>query len=204
MSLIRLTLVQLLLAALLGCQQQTAPAVPDLDLSFELTDENGLPVTDADFDGKLRLVFFGFTSCPDICPITLTNIATALQTLGERAGEVAVLFITIDPKRDTPERLRAYTDAFHSSVTGLTGSFEQLEAVTSGFRTTFGFTHRDGSGQDRPLSQSEYETMEEPVNYLPFHSSHVYVVSTDNELVDIIGYGARPEKIEETLLSHLR
>ena len=207
MSLIRLTLLLVFLAGLLACQpdQPDQPAtVPDMDLTFELVDETGRGVTHADYEGQLRLVFFGFTSCPDICPITLSNVAAALQSMGDLAEQITVLFVSIDPHRDSPELLEQYTQAFHPSVVGLTGSYEQLEKVTKGFRTTFGFTLRDGSGQDRPLSREEYETLADSVHYLPFHSSQVYVISAGNELVDIIGYGAKPDKIAATLRSHLR
>jgi protein SCO1/2 len=206
MSLIRITFISLLLALLAACEQ--APEAPgptaSLDLSFELIDENGKPVTDADFTGKLRLVFFGYASCPDICPITLANISAALESLDDQAGNVSVLFISIDPKRDTPERLQSYTGAFHPSIVGLTGNYVQLEAVTAGFRTTFGFTVRDGTGAEQPLNRIEYETIPEFADYTPFHSSQVYVIGTDDELLDIIGYGSKPEQIEETLRSHLR
>ena len=123
---IRLLLIFCALATAGVCQADT-----DIDLSFELTDEMGSTVTADDFSGQLQLVFFGFTSCPDICPITLANISTALKSLGEQSQDVSVLFISIDPKRDTPERLRAYTEAFHPSIVGLTGSYQQIAAITS-------------------------------------------------------------------------
>ena len=187
-----------------GCEQRAAPPpVAELDLSFSLIDENGRPVTDEDYRTQLRLVFFGFTSCPDICPTTLTNIATALNSLGDLSKEVTVLFISIDPKRDTPDRLQAYTGAFHPSIIGLTGNYVQIERVTAGFRTTFGFTVRDGTGAEQPLNRIEYETIPEFADYTPFHSSQVYVIGPDDELLDIIGYGSKPDKIEDTLRKHL-
>jgi len=188
-----------------GCERETAPTpVADFDPSFRLVDETGQSVTDADFTGMLRLVFFGYTSCPDICPITLTNISAALESLGEQAKDVTVLFISIDPKRDTPDRLLAYTGAFHPSIIGLTGNYVQIERVTAGFRTTFGFTVRDGTGAEQPLNRIEYETIPEFADYTPFHSSQVYVIGREDELLDIIGYGSKPDKIEDTLRSHLK
>lgn len=188
-----------------GCEQEAAPTpVADFDPSFRLVDETGQSVTDADFTGMLRLVFFGYTSCPDICPITLTNISAALESLGDQAKDVSVLFISIDPKRDTPDRLQAYTGAFHPSITGLTGNYVQIEKVTTGFRTTFGFTVRDGTGAEQPLNRIEYETIPAFSDYTPFHSSQVYVIGPDDELLDIIGYGSKPDKIEDTLRKHLK
>lgn len=203
MSLIRITPLLAILAAMLACQQEPSAPVPELDLSFDLVDETGNAVTDADFDSRLRLVFFGYTSCPDICPITLTSISAALESLGEHAKDITVLFISIDPKRDTPERLQAYTGAFHPSITGLTGNYLQIQAVTTGFRTTFGFTVQDGIGTEQPLNRIQYETIPEFADYTPFHSSQVYVIGRDNKLLDIIGYGSKPDKIADTLRRHL-
>jgi protein SCO1/2 len=204
MSLIRQIFLCLVFATSAGCQPDASAPVPDMDLSFELVDETGNVVTDADFANTLRLVFFGYTSCPDICPITLTNVSAALNSLGKQASDVSVLFISIDPKRDTPDRLKAYTGAFHTSIVGLTGSYVQLEAITRGFRTTFGFTVRDGTGAEQPLNRIEYETIPAFSDYTPFHSSQVYVIGANDQLVDMIGYGSTPARIEETLRSHLR
>lgn len=188
----------LLAVVLLGaCQQQSAPAA-EINSSFELVDESGRAVTAEDYAGRIRLVFFGYTYCPDICPITLHNIATALGSLGSLADQVTVLFISVDPKRDKPEILRNYTDAFHPSVVGLTGSYEQLQAVTRGFRTTFGFTlSRDGS--DTPLDKNMYAAALATDPYIPFHSSQIYVLGRNGELFDIIGYGSKPSLIEARL-----
>jgi len=206
MSLIRIVIFGLILVFVNACERASeAPeATPGLDLSFDLIDETGRSVTDEDFAGHLRLVFFGYTSCPDICPITLANISAALESLGEQAEDVSVLFISIDPKRDTPDRLQAYTGAFHPSIIGLTGNYVQLDAVTAGFRTTFGFTVRDGTGAEQPLNRIEYETIPEFADYTPFHSSQVYVIGVDDTLIDIIGYGSKPAAIEATLRTFLR
>lgn len=204
MSLIaRYIAVMLVLA---GCQDTPAPpeaTSPPVKLAFELIDETGSPVSQADFDTPLLLVFFGFTSCPDICPITLQNIAAALRSLGEEAGDITVLFVSIDPRRDTPEKLALYTDAFHPRVFGLTGSLAQLTAMTDDFRTTFGHTITDEQGQERPLERDEYESLPDTAQYLPFHSSQLYVLDTDGQLLDIIGYGSPPSQIEAVLRAHL-
>ena len=200
------TLISILVLALAACQPaedyQSAPTV-DIDLSHKLVDEKGNIVSLNDFDARLRLVFFGFTTCPDICPITLQNVGMALNSMETQATDVTVLFISIDPNRDTPERLAQYTDAFHPSVVGLTGSYEQITAVTAAFRTTFGHTMIDTEGQERPLSREEYEVLPATTAYNPFHSSQLYVLGIDGELLDIIGYGSTPSQIEETLRKYL-
>jgi protein SCO1/2 len=202
----KLLILAVAIGCLLGCQkepEQVWVSAPELDISFELTDENGDIVTADNYSGKLRLVFFGFASCPDICPITLQNIGIALKSIGVEAEQMTVLFISVDPKRDTPEVLKQYTDAFHPSIIGLTGTYEQLLAVTSGFRTTFGYNLSDENGQERPLGKDEYEALPDTANYFPYHSSQVYLIGPKNELLDIIGYGSKPPEIEKKLRSHI-
>lgn len=184
-----------------GCQKKPDPAA-EIDISFELLDEFGQTVTSRDYDGQIRLVFFGYSSCPDICPITLHNIATALRSLGSPAEQVIVLFISTDPKRDTPEILAQYTDAFHPSVIGLTGTYDQIVNVTTGFRTTFGHS-ASSHGVDTPLSKKEYEAISPDASYTPFHSSQIYVIGRENELLDIIGYGSKPPLIAAKLSNYI-
>lgn len=100
---------------------------------FTLTDQDGRRVTDRDFAGKVRLVFFGFTSCPDVCPTALTEITSLLEEVGPRAAEVKPLLITVDPERDTPEVLKTYMEAFHPGITALTGSPEEIATVAKSF-----------------------------------------------------------------------
>jgi len=190
------------IACVSGCQkapEQVWMSTPELDISFDLTDENGNRATSDSFSGRLRLVFFGFASCPDICPVTLQNIGIALKSLGPLAEQVTVLFVSVDPKRDTPDVLKDYTDAFHPSIIGLTGTHDQLSEVTSGFRTTFGYTMTTEDGQELPLSREQYEELPDSANYFPYHSSKVYLIGRKDELLDLIGYGSKPAQIEEKL-----
>jgi len=199
-------LVATALVTVAACQEapQSIPkSAVDIDSSFELVDETGENVTSEKYSGTVRLVFFGYTSCPDICPVTLQNISMALNSMGSLAEQVTVLFVSVDPKRDTPERLRQYTDAFHPSIVGLTGTYRQIAEVTEGFRTTFGYSLTEDNGHERPLSENEYETIAETASYVPYHSSQVYVIGENNELLDIIGYGSKPQQIEEALRTHL-
>lgn len=101
--------------------------------SFALTDHRGAPVTERDYRGKFLLVFFGYTYCPDVCPTALYNVSQALDLLGEDAGRVQALFITIDPERDTTEVLAEYMANFHPAITGLTGTAEQVLAAAKSF-----------------------------------------------------------------------
>lgn len=100
---------------------------------FALTDQDGRPVTDATYLGKPKIVFFGFTSCPDICPTTLGALGTLLADLGQDSERLTPLFITVDPERDTPGKLKAYIALFDRRIIGLTGAPHQIEATARAF-----------------------------------------------------------------------
>lgn len=104
---------------------------------FALTDHNGKPRTLADFKGKAVVVFFGFTYCPDVCPTTMAEMANVMQQLGPQAEKVQVLFISVDPERDTPELLAKYVPAFHPSFLGLVGDKAATEKVAKEFRVFY-------------------------------------------------------------------
>lgn len=106
----------------------------DVGGPFRLTDHNGRTVTDADFKGKPFLVFFGFTHCPDICPTALFEMSETLRRLGPDAEKIAALFITVDPERDTPEKLKDYISSFHPRIVGLTGTQADIDAVTKAYK----------------------------------------------------------------------
>ncbi|MFK8252574.1 SCO family protein [Ancylobacter terrae] len=101
---------------------------------FQLVDQDGRNVTQAEFAGQPFLVFFGFTHCPDICPTTLFEASQALEALGPDARKLAVLFISVDPERDTPEVMKSYVGSFHPSIRGLTGTPEQVAAAVKAYR----------------------------------------------------------------------
>jgi protein SCO1/2 len=101
---------------------------------FQLTDQAGKRVTDKDFRGRYTLVFFGFTNCPDICPSALQVMAAALDQLGPKGQAVTPLFISVDPERDSPRELATYVKSFHPRLIGLTGTPEEIEAVTKAYR----------------------------------------------------------------------
>ena len=130
---------------------------------FALVDHTGKPRTDADFRGKLMLVYFGFTWCPDICPTDLQNIGLALDELGDAADKVQPLFITVDPARDTPEHLRDYVPMFHPRLIGLTGSAAAIHSAAAAYRVYFAQV---------PLKGDDY-TVD--------HSSFIYLMGADGK-----------------------
>ena len=118
----------------------------DWGRDFRLADASGRPRTLADFRGKAVLLFFGYTHCPDVCPTTLSNMAQAVDLLGEDGKRVQGLFVTLDPARDTPEVLARYVPAFHAGFIGLTGSKAQIERTAQDFKIFFARQAPDATG----------------------------------------------------------
>lgn len=182
-------LVMLALALLAGCsddqQNWNAKSISGLmpELSYQLTDTTGETVTAEDTDGTIRLMFFGFTSCPDICPATLQKLSRVVNDLPEPARKnVKIIFVSVDPKRDTPERIKNYVEFFSGSIIGLTGSEKNLRELSKRYRTTFG-----------------YETPDENGNYDVSHSGAVYVFDRKGEARLLV----RPEQSLKALAADL-
>jgi len=134
-------LLPLLLALLLGgCRGEAGPPPLEgatLGGAFSLTSHQGRRVAEADFAGRYRLVYFGFTFCPDVCPVDLQTIGAGLRRFERdhpgRAARVQPIFITVDPARDTPEVLARYVAAFHPRLVGLTGTEDEVDAVARAY-----------------------------------------------------------------------
>jgi protein SCO1/2 len=109
----------------------------DYAKGFSLTDHTGKPRTLADYKGKVVIVFFGYTQCPDVCPTTMAEMAGVMQKLGPQADQVQVLFITLDPERDTRELLANYVPAFDKRFVGLTGTLEQTAKTAKEFKVFY-------------------------------------------------------------------
>jgi protein SCO1 len=132
---------------------------------FRLIDQNGRAVSAQDFKGEPFIVFFGFTNCPDICPTTLFEISEVLKRLGPDANKTAALFISVDPERDTPEKLKDYVSSFHPRIFGLTGTPEEIAAVEKEYRVY---------AKKVPLKDGDY-TMD--------HTAVVYLMGKDGRFV---------------------
>ena len=111
---------------------------------FRLVDQDGRAVTERDFAGKPFLVFFGFTHCPDVCPTTLFEVSEIMRKLGPDADKTAALFVSVDPERDTPAKLKDYLASFDPHVRGLTGDAASLAAVAKTFRVYYKKVPLDG------------------------------------------------------------
>jgi len=119
--------------------------------AFSLVDFNGQPRTLADYHGKIVIVYFGFTHCPDACPAELTKLAVVLKKLGSAGTGVQVLFITLDPARDTPALLKSYVTAFDPDFVGLTGTAPQIDAAARAFFVQYA---RVQQGEDYVINHS--------------------------------------------------
>ena len=143
---------------------------------FRLTDHNGKPRTLADFRGKVVVMFFGYTQCPDVCPTTLSDLAATLQKLGPDATRVQVLFVTIDPERDTPELLSQYVPAFNPTFLGLYGDAAATAATAREFKVLY---------QKQPGST--------PGSYSMDHSAGTFIFDPQGRLRLYVTHGQGPE-----------
>lgn len=149
---------------------------------FRLQAHDGSTFALEDARGKVVVMAFGYTSCPDVCPMMLARMAEALRALGPRAEQVVPLFISVDPARDTPERLREYVRWFHPAIKGLTGSPEALLKVARQYRVQFS-VNDTGASED----------------YTVDHGSSIYVIGTDGRLMRMIPDGLPSEVLVDTL-----
>lgn len=150
----------------------------DMGGDLRLKDHTGKDRTLADFRGKAVALFFGYTQCPDVCPTTLADMARAMQLLGADAERVQVLFVTVDPRRDTPELLARYVPAFNPSFLGLYGDAASTSRVTKDFKIY---------AQERPGSA--------PSSYTMDHSAQTLVFDREGRLRLLLPYGLEPAKI---------
>lgn len=155
-------------------------AIPLAAPSFTLTSHLGDPVSSADFPKKLVAVFFGYTFCPDVCPLTLTHLTEALRLMGEEGEGIQVLLVSVDPARDSPEQLRRYLTNFHSSFIGLTGPEEEIRDVAEDFGAFF---LANGSGSD----------------YTVDHTARTFIVTPGGEIPLTFPVSATPAEMARDL-----
>jgi protein SCO1/2 len=178
----------LLIALLVGCQKSAPPAhfhasdvtgqFPQAD--FHLTDHNGKPRSLEDFRGKVVVMFFGYTHCPDVCPTTLANFAQTMRLLGKDAERVQVLFVTVDPERDTRVLLAKFVPAFDPSFLGLYGDAQATASAAKSFR-------------------ADYQKVPAKHGYYMDHSTFTYLVDTQGKLRLMAGDRETPELLAEDI-----
>ena len=150
---------------------------------FTLVDGDGKEVTNLDYQGKLMLIYFGYTFCPDVCPTELGLVAKALDALTpEQRDKVVPLFITVDPERDTPQVMKTYTAAFHPRIVGLTGTVEQVEQAKKAYHI---YAAKVAGSDDKSYSMD--------------HSSVLYLMGTDGAMLSHFNRNATLDQILEEL-----
>lgn len=154
---------------------------------FALIDQNGKPVTDADFRGKLMLVYFGFTYCPDICPTDLSVMSRAMGMLGDAPGKAIVpVFITIDPERDTPAQLKSILSNFHPAIVGLTGERPAIDAAVKAYRV-----------------YAQKVQREDLNDYTMDHSAFMYLMDGQGRYLTHFRHNTEPSEIVTTIRKYL-
>jgi protein SCO1 len=152
---------------------------PSIGGPFSLVDGDGKSVTDRDFRGRYMLVYFGFTTCPDVCPTTLNEVADAIERLGARAQRVQPIFISLDPQRDTPAIVKQYVAGFSPRLVGLTGTPDQVAKAAKAYRVYYA-VHRTGTSPDE---------------YTVDHSSILYLMSPTGAFIAPIRADETGEKM---------
>jgi protein SCO1/2 len=189
----------LVVASLFGCapalaaeQRSAAQMMDDLMYGrgsvggpFTLTDQTGKPRSDTDFRGKLMIVYFGYTYCPDVCPTDLMAITQALDALGPAARDVQPVFITIDPERDTSV-LADYLSAFHRSFVGLTGSPDEIRRVANTYKAFYVKVRDERSG-----------------DYSIDHAGVIYLMGRNGEYLGFMPPQTNPDRLTEILRQQL-
>lgn len=193
---ILLAVAVLLAALVLGLAFFWQPELPERPLpmasapaggDFTLQSAGG-PVALQDFRGKLVLVYFGYTYCPDICPTALAATAEGLKLLTpEELARVAVIFISVDPERDTPARLKEYAEFFHPAIVGVTGSPEELAAIARRYGVFYARQPVETAGG----------------GYVVDHTSDTYVVGADGKLDGKIAHATAPEQVAAEIRKRL-
>jgi cytochrome oxidase Cu insertion factor (SCO1/SenC/PrrC family) len=153
---------------------------------FDLIDQHGRRRTDAQFRGKLLILYFGYTYCPDVCPTDLMAISSAIELLGSAGNNVQPIFITVDPQRDTVEHLRKYVSSFHPRLVGLTGSEHDIHALALAYKVYYAKIAAEHG---------------EP--YAIYHTGFIYLVDRNGKYLGFFPPGTRPDRMVEIIRQHL-
>jgi protein SCO1/2 len=151
---------------------------------FTLTDQTATPRSDSEFRGKLMLIYFGYTYCPDICPTDLMTIAQAVDSLGPAGTAIQPIFITLDPERDTIERLAEYVSSFHPRLIGLTGTPENIRRLALAYKAYYA---KKGSGEDYTID----------------HTGVTYLIGRDGKYLGFVPPQTTPERLAEVIRGQL-
>ena len=157
--------------------------------TFTLIDQMGKTVHDTDFNGRVMLVFFGFTHCPDECPATVLMFSKMMELLGDKADQVVPIFISVDPQRDTPEVMKNFLSNFDKRIIGLTGTPEQIKKVGEAYKIYYAKT--DMSGEPVATDKKDAKT----TDYAIDHSAYIYMMGKDGKYLRIYPYNITEQEL---------
>jgi protein SCO1/2 len=169
--------------------------------AFTLVDPNGKTVSEKDFTGRHMLVFFGYTNCPDVCPLTLNTLTEVLNKMGKDAAKIRPVFVSVDPRRDTPKVIKEYLTSFHKSFIGLTGTADQVAAAKRTFRI-YAQIHQDPDQQPDSTYKNPNKDADED-DYLVDHSSVSYLMGPDGKFLTFVRHTASADAVLAKIKKHL-
>lgn len=165
----------------------SSPAAASVGGPFTLVNQDGETVTDETWRGKYMLIYFGFTFCPDVCPTELGVMSSAVKALGDDAGKVQPIFITVDPERDTPDVMARYVALFHPRLVGLTGTLDQVDQVAKSYHVFYRKAEDESSS----------------AGYTMDHSSIVFLMGPDGEYLKLFPPQTAPDKMAEAIAGYI-
>lgn len=170
----------------MACHREPAPGMgeaerPDFGGDFTLTNQDNQPFHLKDIRGRPVVLFFGYTSCPDMCPMTMSRITGALGRVGSPASDVVTLFVSVDPKRDTPAVLKEYVASFRTPIIALTGTDEEIQRMAAAYHASY---------QIVPTATS---------NYLVNHTTAIFLIDRRGRLRQYFGFDEKPEVLAAAL-----
>jgi protein SCO1/2 len=168
-----------LVLSLAACNRPApgADSAPSVGGPFQLVDTSNRPVTEKALLGKPTAIFFGFTYCPEVCPTTLAELTSAMKALGPTADKLNVVFVSVDPERDTPDQLKLYLSGFDPRIRGLTGAPQAVAAAAKAYRVHYEKIPLEGGG------------------YTMDHTSAVFLLDRRSQFVELIAYGSPHETV---------
>ena len=178
---------------LIACQAAPEPPLAGARIGgpFTLVDQNGQVRRDTDFAGKYRIMYFGYTYCPDVCPVDVRTIAQGYRAFANanpaKAARVVPIFVSVDPERDTPAVIKQFTAAFDPALVGLSGTPAQIASVTKAYGVAYQLNKQPGNA-----------------NYLVDHSRTAYLMDPDNRPIALLSHDAKPSVIADELAKWVR
>ena len=173
--------------ATITVQDRPGKGMPEIGGDFTLTDQQGMKRSTSEFHGKYQLIYFGYSFCPDICPLGLQNMSGALKSMGRDLDEVVPIFVTIDPERDTVENLKIYATNFHPKFMMLTGTPQEMTPVLKSYKVYAAKAKPDGTMAD----------------YLMDHSTLIYLMDRKGHFLKSFPHTTPPEELAKTVTTIL-